>query len=231
MGKLIKRWWALSILILAFILFFYFDLERFFSFEQLKFHRATLLTWTHTHYFFTVGIFMLIYIIVVAVSFPGATFLTLIAGFLFGILAGMVYVLVSATVGAICIFLAVRLALEPFILRKSPRWIMKLRRGFQGNAAHYLITLRLIPLFPFWIVNIAAALFGVSLSTFSWATFLGIIPGSLVYVLLGNGLGRILDRNETPNLSIIFEPQILLAFLLLALLAFLSSFYKVVRKK
>ena len=227
----IKRWSLLIILLLGFAAFFYFQLDHYLNFETLKSQRETLLAWTQTHYFTAALCYMLIYIIAVAISIPGATFLTLAGGFMFGILFGTVYVVISATIGSICVFLAVRTALEPWISKMASPWIEKMRAGFQQGAFQYLMILRLIPLFPFWVVNIVPGLLGVRLSTYAITTFLGIIPGAFVYALLGNGLGHIFDRNETPNLQIIFEPQILVPLLALAVLSCLPALYKRVKRK
>src|SRR3990167_2720241 len=226
MTALMRRWLLLTILLIGLGAFFYFDLSRFLNFATLKQHRQTLLSWTEAHYFLTALTYIIIYIFEVAISIPGATFLTLVGGFLFGIIFGTLYVLISATLGATLIFLAVRIALEPWMAKKTTQWIEKMRSGFQQNAFQYLLFLRLVPLFPFWVVNIVPALLGVKKRTFMIATFIGIIPGSVVYVTLGNGLGHIFDQDRTPDLGIIFEPPVLLPLLGLALLSLLPLIYK-----
>ncbi|EKD72961.1 MAG: hypothetical protein ACD_45C00499G0002 [uncultured bacterium] len=231
MTALMRRWLPLTILLIGLGTFFYFDLSQFLHFTALKQHRQTLLSWTGTHYFLTVLTYIVIYILAVAVSVPGATFLTLVGGFLFGIVFGTLYVLISATLGATLIFLAVRIALEPWMAKKTTRWIEKMRSGFQQGAFQYLLFLRLAPLFPFWVINIVPALLGVKTRTFMLATFIGIIPGSVVYVTLGNGLGSIFDQNETPNLGIIFELPVLLPLLGLAFLSLVPIIYKWMKRK
>lgn len=116
-------------------------------------------------------------------------------------------------------------------MKKTSRWIKGMEQGFKDNAFSYLLVLRLVPLFPFWLVNIVPALLGVSKRTFVFATFMGIIPGSFVYVLVGNGLGHIFDANQTPDLSIIFDAKVLLPLLGLALLSLLPVVYKFVKRK
>jgi len=222
----VKRWLPLLILLLALGSYFYFDLGRYLSFSTLKQHRQMLLSWTHEHYLLSVGIFMLVYIISVAVSIPGASYITIVGGFLFGTIMGTIYVVMSATIGAVILFLAVRVALEPWIARKASRWVDKMRKGFQQGATEYLLFLRLVPIFPFWVVNIVPALLGISLRTYTITTFFGIIPGSLVYVMLGSGLGHLLDQDKTPNLAIIFEWPILLPILGLAVLSLVPVIYR-----
>lgn len=225
------RWLPLALLIAAFILFYYAGFQHYLSFDYLKQHRAALLDWTNTHYATAVICYMFIYIIAVAISIPGATFLTLTGGFLFGIWWGTLYVVLSATIGSLGVFTAVRLVFDSWAAERAASWTAKMREGFQRGAIQYLLVLRLVPLFPFWAVNIAAALLGVSTLIFTLTTFIGIIPGSFVYVLLGNGLGYLFDRNETPNLHIIFEPAILFPLLGLAVLSLLPSLYQWLKGK
>lgn len=224
--NLTKQWWLLGILFFGFIIYFLFGLNHYLTFAALQQHRQELLSWTKTHYVFISFMYMVIYIFAVAISIPGAIFLTLLGGFLFGMIWGTCYVVISATLGATIIFLAVRYACEPWIAKKTNPWVKKMRVGFQQNAFQYLLFLRFIPLFPFWIVNIVPALLGVQLTTFIAATLIGIIPGSFIYVAIGNGLGHILDQNQLPDLHIIFEPIVLLPLIGLALLSILPIIYR-----
>lgn len=212
----IRRWLALIFIIFGLFLFFYFNLGHYLTFDQLKLHREQLLAWTHQHYFMAVVLYMMTYIVMVSLSIPGGLFLTIAGGFLFGAW-GVFYIVVSATLGATFVFFAIRLALEPWISKKNYRWLDKFRQGLQQNAFKYLLILRLLPFFPFWIVNIASALVGVRTSIFITATFIGIIPLSLVYVILGCGLGQLFDQNQMPNLNMIFTPALIIPLLVLAI--------------
>ncbi len=225
------RWIPLIFLILMLLLFFAFRLERYLSFSTLKIHHNLLLIWIESHYIQAVIIYILVYILAVAASIPGAIFLTLAGGFLFGIGLGTLYVVISATLGATLLFLAIRLAFENYFVRKASVWVEKMQAGFNKNAFQYLLILRLIPLFPFWIINIVPALLRVKAGTFISATLLGILPGSFVYASLGNGLGHLFDSGKTPDLGIIFEPQILLPLSGLAALSLLSIIYKKINSK
>lgn len=221
----------MAVFVLIFASFFYFHLYHFLTFNALKDYRQQLLNWTETHYLATVVSFIGLYIIAVAASIPGAVFLTLGGGFLFGVVLGTVYVVIAATLGAVVLFLAVKTTLGPWFAKRASGWVKKFEQGFKKNAFNYLLTLRFIPLFPFWLVNIASALLDVPLSTFVCATVLGIIPGSLVYVLLGNSLGYVFDRGQTPNLGIIFTLPILLPLIALGLLSLLPIAYKSLKGK
>ncbi len=231
MMSLIKRWLPLIVLLLLLTMAIYFRWYQYFSFSSLKDHRQLLLSWSEQHFLWLVVGFIMLYTIAVACSIPGATFLTLTAGFLFGPLLGTTLTVFSATLGAFLVFLAVELALRDWFMKKTSRWIKGMEQGFKDNAFSYLLVLRLVPLFPFWLVNIVPALLGVSKRTFVFATFIGIIPGSFVYVLVGNGLGHIFDANQTPNLRIIFDAKVLLPLLGLALLSLLPVVYKFVKRK
>jgi uncharacterized membrane protein YdjX (TVP38/TMEM64 family) len=231
MKLFLKRWSLLVILILGLCAFFYFDLQRYLNFTTIKQHREIWMNWTDQHYLSAVAIFMLIYITAISVSFPGAVFLTLIGGFLFGPWLGTIYVVTSATIGASLVFFAVKIALEPWMKKRTGKWIEKMRAGFQKGAVQYLLILRLMPIFPFWVVNIVPALLGIRASIFIFTTFFGIIPGSFIYTLLGSGLGDIFDKNETPNLHIIYEPRIIIPLFILVLLSFSPKIYTLLKRK
>lgn len=222
---LAKRWLPLLLLLLLFILFFSLGYNRYLNFATLKENRSVLLAWTSSHYLTAIFVFFICYTLAVAISIPGAVFLTLAGGFLFGIVPGTVLVVVSATVGAALLFLAVSNVSTVWFRKKASNKLELMREGFQKNAWTYLLILRLIPLFPFWLVNIASALLGVPFKTFVMATFLGIIPGSFVYITIGNGLGKLFDSDKTPDLSIIFSLPILLPLIGLILLACLPLLY------
>lgn len=221
----------LVLLLSLLLLFFYFRMDRFLQFSTLQQYRFTLISWTHEHYFLTVMIYIITYILAVAISIPGATFFTLIGGFLFGIWLGTFYVLISATLGAIILFLAVRFLAADWMRKSSNQFLTKMKTGFKEDAFNYLLFLRIIPLFPFWAVNVVAALLNVSLSTFAITTLIGIIPGTLIYTALGSGLGKIFDENKSPNIGIIFEPYILLPLIGLAIIALLPVLFKYFKGK
>lgn len=196
-----------------------FHLERYLNFQALADNREALLAYVQAHAVMAAAAFVALYVAVSALALPGASLVTIAGGFLFGILAGTIYVVVGATIGATILFLVANTSFGAILRSRTEGALGKLRAGFQDNAFSYLLFLRLVPAFPFWLVNLAAALLGVSLRVFVAATFLGIIPGSAVYVSVGNGLGAILARGETPNFGIIFSPPVLLPLLGLSILA------------
>ena len=221
----------LTTLVLGLGAFFAFDLHSYLSFETLKANREALLDFVDQHRGLAILLYGAGYAVAVAFSFPGASILTLAGGFLFGLTTGTLATVVGATIGATGVFLAARLAFGDLLRKKAGSAILKMEAGFQENAFHYLLVLRLVPVFPFWIVNLAPALLKVPLRTYITATFLGIVPGTFVYVSIGNGLGAIFDRGETPDLGIIFEPAILIPITGLALLALLPIAIKKIRAR
>jgi uncharacterized membrane protein YdjX (TVP38/TMEM64 family) len=157
---------------------------------------------------------------VAGLSLPGAVILTLAGGFLFGAGLATVLVNVGATTGATVAFLTARYLLRNTVEQKFEKWLRPFQEGFAKNAFSYLLTLRLIPLFPFFVVNLVSGLTRVSVGTYVAATALGIIPGSFVYAYAGRQLGTISSLKE------IASPNVIAAFVLLGLLALVPVLYK-----
>lgn len=208
------------------VLWFGVGLGDYVSFSVLQEHHRRLEAFVEAYYLSALLGFMLLYALNIAFSLPVGSLLTLTGGYLFGILPGTLAVVVAATLGATAVYLAARTALGDVLKRRSGSALERLRKGFHEDAFNYLLVLRLIPLFPFWLVNLAPAFAGVRLSTFFWATLLGILPGTLVYAAAGNGLGRILEAGRTPNLGLVFQPEIFGPLLGLALLSLLPVIYR-----
>ena len=209
-------------------------LRDYLSFEALRDNRAALITFRDSHYPLTVAAFVLAYIAIVAFSLPGATAATLTGGFLFGLFPGALFNIVAATLGAILIFLAVRAGLGQAMAARidaSDGRMKRLQDAIRENEFPVLFSLRLVPVLPFFVMNILPALIGVRLSAFAASTFFGIMPGGVVYTWVGVGLGEVFARDETPNLGIIFELHILGPLLGLAVLALLPMLVTRLRKK
>jgi uncharacterized membrane protein YdjX (TVP38/TMEM64 family) len=227
----LKRAIPVLILILLLVLAYVFDLYRYLSFTELKNNHDALMAWRNQHAVLTILIFMLLYIIAVAVSFPGATILTLAGGFLFGLLWGTVYIVIAATIGAVILFLACRYAFAELFRQKAGKTLRRFEKGFQDDAFNYLLFLRLLPVFPFWLINIVPALLDMKLTPYIIATFLGIIPGTAVYVSVGNGLGSVFAAGKTPDFSLIFKPEIIIPIIALAILSVIPIIYKRVKRR
>jgi uncharacterized membrane protein YdjX (TVP38/TMEM64 family) len=225
-GSLLKRLLPLGVLLAAAVAFFALGLDEYVSFEALRQNRQQLLGFVDAHPFLAPVAFIAVYATLIALSVPGGAVMTIAGGFLFGLWLGGVCVVLGATLGATAIFLIARTALGDALRAKAGPWLRRMEAGFRENAFNYLLVLRLIPLFPFWLVNLVPAFLGVPLRTYVVATLLGIIPGSLVYASVGNGLGVVFDQGDTPDLGIIFRPAILGPILGLAALALLPVVYR-----
>lgn len=200
------------------------------SFDTLRDNRELLQDLVSSQPVLSILGFIGIYVIAVALSLPLGSILTISGGFLFGAIFGTIYVVSAATLGAVIVYLAARYAFYDVMRDKAGSAIRKMEQGFSENAFSYLMVLRLIPIFPFWLVNLVPALLGVKLRSFVLGTFLGIIPGTFVYASIGDGLGALFDQGKTPDLGVIFEPRILTPIIGLAVLALLPVAYKKLRK-
>jgi len=174
----------------------YFDVGQYLSFRYIADQQEALRAFVSENLLLSALIFMGLYAVAVAASLPGASILTVLGGFLFGVFLGPPLVVVAATIGAVTIFLVAKTALGDALASRAGGLLERLKQGFQEDAASYLLFLRLVPAFPFWLVNIAPAFAGVSVTTFAVTTFFGIIPGTTAYVLVGGGLGSILESAQ-----------------------------------
>lgn len=225
-NSMLARLLLLGMVGLALAAVFLFDLDDYLTFESVRDHRQALMDWYARNSLLAVIGFFLAYAAVVALSVPGAVWLTLAGGFLFGTVLATLVVVLAATVGALGIFLIARYALADFFHDKMGKAGQRMEKGFRENALSYLLVLRLVPVFPFWLVNLVPAFLGVAAKTFVIGTFLGIIPATAVFSSIGSGLGEILDAGEMPDLDIIFQPAILGPLMGLALLALLPVAFK-----
>jgi len=216
-----KLWIALAVVALLVALRFS-GLGELLSFETLARHRATLGGWVAENPVLSALGFVSIYAAAAAFALPGAIWLTLGGGFLFGAVLGTALTVAGATIGATLLFLFAQRVFGADALRKLGPKAEALARGIQANAWSYLLVLRLVPLFPFFLVNLVSAFCGVRPVVFIATTVLGIIPGTAVVSLSGAGLGRVLDAGGTPSLSGILTPEIIMALCGLAALALLA---------
>ena len=202
------------------------------SFEALAAHREALIAFRDANYVATLAIFLLAYVAIVAFSVPGATVATLTGGFLFGVFPGVVWNVAAAGTGACLIFLAVRAGWGERLAAKmdaADGRMGRIKAGIDENQWSMLFLLRLLPLVPFFAANVIPALLGVRLSRFALTTYLGIVPGTLVYTAVGAGLGDVFDRGEVPDMGVILTPPILLPILGLSALAALPVAVKLWR--
>ena len=220
-----------AVLLLGLALFLLLGCERYFSFEMLSRHHAALALWVSEHVVLAALLYVLAYALVVAFSLPIAILVTPVGGLLFGLTMGALLSVIAATLGSIAVFLAARTAFHDLFHARAGAALAKLEDGFRRDSFNYLLFLRLVPVFPFWLVNIVPALLGMKLGPYTLATVIGIIPGAIVYSSVGASLGMVIDRGEAPDLGIIFEWRILLPLLGLALLALVPVLYTHLRGK
>jgi uncharacterized membrane protein YdjX (TVP38/TMEM64 family) len=222
----IVRFLPLIILAAAIIGFFAIGLDEYLTFDALRENHVTLSAFVAEQGVIAVTLYIAIYTLSVALSVPGVSILTIAGGLLFGQWFGSVYVVFGATLGAIAVFLIAKTAFGDALRQRMGPGMRKMEVGFQENALSYLLVLRLIPLFPFFLVNIVPAFLGVELRTYAIGTFIGIIPGSFVFATVGAGLASIFDQNGEFSVTAILTPEITIALVGLAVLALLPIAYK-----
>ena len=214
-----RRFLPLAVLLLGMAAFFALGLDKYATVDMLRQHRATLVGWVEARPLLAPLAYIAAYATVAALSLPAGAPLSIVGGFLFGAIFGTVWVVIGATVGATLLFIAARTAFADLLRAKAGPAVRRMEAGFRANAFSYLLSLRFLPVFPFWLVNLAAALLDVPLRVFVLATFLGIIPGSFVFVNVGSGLGAVLDSGEPITVMSVLTPKIMIALSLLALLS------------
>jgi len=217
----------LAILVVAIIGFF--TLRDYLTFETLRENREALIAFRDANFLLMSLIFIGVYTVIVVFSLPGAAIASITGGFLFAMLPGTLYNLLAATLGASGIFLAARFGLGARLAAKmeaSEGAVKKIKDGIDENQWSVLFMMRLVPVLPFFVANLIPAFVGVPLHRFVITTFLGIIPGTLVFTSIGNGLGEVFAAGETPDLGLIFAPHIILPILGLAALSALPMAIK-----
>ena len=230
---LIKRFLPLLVIVGGLGFAYLMGWQRFFTLDFLAESRDSLTAFVMANYWLSTIGFTLLYAVAVAFSFPAASILTIFAGFLFGWLTGSIMVALGATAGATAIFLVAKSAFGDALRSKVGGRVKSLAEGFEKDAFSYLLVLRIAPVFPFFIMNIAPALFNVSLRHYVIATFLGILPGVLAYTYLGQGIGSVLDAAEaagtSPSVGDLVTPEITIAFVALAVVAAIPVVIKKLR--
>lgn len=235
--RTLHRWLGPVAIVALMALAYGLGLHSYLTLDSLALHRTTIQAFTRDHLVLAICVYAVIYATAVALSFPGAALLTVAGGFLFGWLLGGMAAVAGATVGAIAVFLVARSAFGDLLARKAGPALARIRAGFAADAFSYLLFLRLVPLFPFWLVNLAGALANVPLRSFATATVLGIIPATFAFAFAGEGLDSVLAVQaqwqacaasntpgscpDKPSLADLATPQLLLALVALALVALL----------
>lgn len=211
-----KHWWLLVLLVLLIILFLAFDLGRFFSLETLKSGRDELQQAYQARPLQMMGLYAGIYIVIAALSLPGAGVMTLAGGAIFGVWVGIPLAVISASIGATVALWMARYVFREFVQQRFSDRMTAIDAGIKRDGAFYLFTLRLVPVFPFFIINLLMGLTAIPASTFFWISLLGMLPGTAIYVNAGTQLASII------SLSDIFSPALIGSFALLAIFPWLA---------
>lgn len=211
------------IVVFLFLIFRFTPVGDLLTQEKLSAAQDTLVAWVEDYFLPSALGYVLIYILVVALSVPGASVLTITGGFLFGPWIATLLVNIGATLGAFLVFLAARFILGKSVQQKYAKSLAKFNREIDENGQSYLLTLRFIPIFPFWLINLMAGFTTVKARTFLWTTAVGIIPGSFVYAYIGHAGQAVFERG-------IFTPEILIALILLALISLLPVVLRKIRR-
>ncbi len=220
-----KKIWIVAIILLLGALFFYFDLSKYLTLASLKENRQALVEFYEHHQTAMVVIFIAVYILQTALSLPGAAILSLAAGAVFGAVMGTIYTNIAATTGATLAFLVSRYLFRDVIQNKFGPRLEKMNRELEARGLNYLLFLRLVPLFPFFLINLGAGLTKLPLRTFVFGTLIGIIPGGFVFCNAGASLATITSMSEVAS------PRVLGSFALLGLFALVPALYQKFKSK
>lgn len=217
-----RRIWVVAAVIAVIIAIRFSGAADFLTLDTLRAVRGTLTGWVAQNGLLAALAYMVAYVLATALLVPGAVLLTLTGGFLFGAILGTALTVFAATIGAIIIFSTARAVFGANALERFGPRAKALVEGLRRNAWSYLLVLRLVPIFPFLLVNIVPAFAGVRLRVFALTTLFGILPGTTVFSLSGAGLGRTLDSGGALDLGAILTPEILIALLALAALSLVA---------
>ena len=226
-----KRLLPLAFLVAVLIAFFATGLNDYATFDTLKENRETLLAFVRDYFVIAILIYVIGYAFLTAASVPIASLVTIAGGFLFGSYLGTFLTVLAATIGATVLFLLARTAFGEALQERVGPYIRRMEEGFQEDQVNYMLFLRLVPVFPFWVVNLAPAFLGVSTRVFAITTFIGIIPGTAVFTIVGSGLGSVFDRGESFSIDSVLTPEILAALAGLGILALVPIVVKKLRKR
>ena len=219
--RFLRRFWPPLLLLAAIAVAWASGVSRLISWDTLARHQLELAVWVDTHPILAPSLYIVAYAVVVALSLPEAAVVSVAGGLLFGTLLGGTLAIVGSTIGAIVLFLAIRHHLAHAVAARGGRLIDRIRMALARDGFSYLLAIRLVPAFPFWLVNLAAGLSGMRLLPYVSATVLGVIPATFVYTSIGAGVGKVLAEGGAPDLGVIFSPGILVPLVGFAALSLL----------
>lgn len=218
-GKDLLRFLPFAVLLLALTVVYLLNVPTYFTFQTFKTEHDILKAFVQAHPFIAPLLFIAAYTLSMALDLPDVFLFSLLGGFLFPQPIAFFYVILSETLGTTIFFLAARHAFGHGIKKKRPSLLMKMKRGFQENAASYLLFLRFLHIFPIWLINLGAAVFNVRLWTFLWTSFIGFLPLAYIYTQAGSGLDKTFTTHETFSIDAFFNTKIKIALIGCAILA------------
>lgn len=226
-----RRLLPLTVLAILVILTFATGLHRYISFTALSENYEGLRELVAQNALLAGLGFVTLYAVAVGLSLPGGLVLSLTGGLLFGTWLGGGLIVLGATMGAVVVFLIARSGLGQGLLESAGPFVSKLSAGFRENAFSYLLFLRLVPLFPFWLVNLVPAAFDMDLRRYTLATILGIAPASVIFASVGSGIGEVIMRGESPDLSLLSDATVLGPLIGLAILSLVPALYRKLKRR
>lgn len=230
-ASLTKRLVPVGLLVAAVVAYFLLGLNHYLTLDHLRANAQRLRQFTDDHRFVAIAAFFATYVAVVALSVPGAVFMTIAGGLLFGLWLGAALNILAATTGAIILFVIAKFAFGGMLQARGSAFIARMETGFARDAFTYLMFLRLVPLVPFWAVNLAAAAFRTPLRSFALATLIGIIPGTLAFTSIGDGLSLAAGASSRGPNDEIPGPAMIALRIGLALLALVPLLVTWLRKR
>jgi uncharacterized membrane protein YdjX (TVP38/TMEM64 family) len=219
--QMLRRFWLIILLATVFAATWAAGSSEHITWAAFSRHQAALAAWVDFHPILAPAAYLLLYAIAVVLSLPESAALTVVGGLLFGTLSGGLLAIIGSSAGAVALFLAVRYHPADAPGARRGRFLEVVRMSLHRNGFSYLLAIRLIPAFPFWLVNLAAALSGMRLLPYGAATVIGIIPATFVFASIGAGLSEVLAAGGRPDLTVIFSPHIVGPLIALAALALL----------
>jgi len=226
-----KKWIPIIVIALLTAAAYFLGVADYFTYEKLQQHHETLSQYVSENFAATSILFISTYFVSTALSLPIGIYLSLVGGFLFPQPYSTLYVVIGATAGASTLFWAAKTALRDTLREKVSPFLSKMKKGFNENAASYMLFLRLIPAFPFWLVNLAPAFLGVPFTTYLWTTAVGILPGVVVFTQFGAGLDSVFRGDEEFSVDNILNRDIKIALAALAIFVLIPVVVKKLRKK
>lgn len=227
----LKKFIPLLIILLCILFFYFFHVHRYITFEMLQLHHLDLKQFVRDHYFISIILAIICYMLSIILALPITWLLAIGIGYLFVFPFSTFLVIFSGTAGACIFFLSAKIALSEHVYNISPSFVEKVHHQLETNGTPYLITVRILPLIPFWMINMACAVLNIPFITFLWTTLVGIIPSSILYTYAGDSLNSIFEKHGAFSIKEVFTPHIQIAFGLLIIFLLLPIIIRKMKER